>query len=76
MSTGNPQFTGWYSGDQKPARPGVYQREFPTGCILFCRFDGQQWFRGFLFRGYAEKTKVISEKQSQPWRGLDREVTP
>lgn len=69
-----PKFTGWYDGDQKPARPGVYQRKL-HGEIQFSRWDGEKWYGTMRSKDLAASTTIVSLWACKPWRGIDREVT-
>lgn len=69
--------TGWYSGDQKPARPGVYEREY-TGnkAVLYCYWSGTDWCLCSYFSSSAfvyGRQRSVSTNQSLPWRGLTKE---
>lgn len=68
-----PKVTGWYSGDQVPARKGVYQRDRPQlSSLVMCSYwTGKHWGllaqdpqRAFLWR------KSRSSFQRARWRGL------
>ena len=68
-----PKTTGWYSGDQKPVRVGVYQREYaPADPLWYCWWNGQAWGMGCPTPEQAEQCKHhISLAQSKPWRGVN-----
>ena len=64
--------TGWYRGDQKPVRVGVYQREYaPADPLWYCYWDGWMWGVGW---GTVEKAIRYqchkSDVQGKPWRGV------
>lgn len=69
-----PKYTGWYNGDQRPARPGVYQRLLPQGGMAFSYYGDGIWHGGRLTPQLASGARKPSTWQSQVWRGLDREV--
>jgi hypothetical protein len=67
------KLTDWYSGDKKPVRVGVYQRDYGNIGLLYSYWDGGKWgvghhkihvaYRfGFHFSIYAQK--------QIPWRGV------
>ena len=68
--------TGWYDGEQKPTRVGVYKRKYPrVGTVYFCWWDEDKW--GFSCVN-AESAKRngwnISGFQNLPWCGLTGEL--
>jgi len=71
------KLTPWFPGTVKPARPGVYQREFPT-FVLFAEWTGRRWLAGRFTARCARVMCVVSNQQpSDPdctrWRGLAEE---
>jgi hypothetical protein len=68
------KLTGWYSGDQKPVRVGIYQRAYDCGTlILYCYWDGVNFGGGVLTSGHASLSYQYhgsSLSQSLPWRGV------
>lgn len=70
------RFSPWFPGTVAPARPGVYQRDYPARIFdLYCRWDGQQWFDAKLSIEAAARSSVSSAYQCSgpaalPWRGL------
>lgn len=69
-------FTGWYDGDQRPARPGVYQRQMPhtDGFLMWAHWNGKRWGLSKLVPRLAVEGKVRSKHQRLPWRGLTEEI--
>lgn len=58
----NEKLTPWFKGDVKPARKGVYQREYGAGCrtdIRFSYWDGARW---------RWPSKESAETASDHWR--------
>jgi hypothetical protein len=67
------KLTGWYSGDQKPVRKGIYERDHGY-CSSFSWFDGGNWRASFYFIEKAiENNGWVSSYQDLPWRGIQGE---
>jgi hypothetical protein len=75
------KLTPWFSGDQKPVRPGVYERNYKNawdGEFLMGQpsyFDGIYWYAGAWDSEQAVEAwenYVVSDYQSLPWRGILR----
>ena len=68
--------TRWYSGDQKPAYVGVYQRKFGKACsyfpntTFFSRWDGIAWAQNGVTVDSAYAQTRVAFLQYLPWRGL------
>jgi hypothetical protein len=66
--------TPWFPGTVKPARRGVYERDWlDGGPNWFSYWNGKKWGSGDNdAEGAAqhENTDVISDHQKLPWRGL------
>lgn len=60
--------TPWFDGSVKPARPGVYQRDYPSG-PHYSHWDGARWSIG-NFRLREVQEMFVSARQALPWRGL------
>lgn len=60
--------TPWFDGSVKPARPGVYQRKYPTG-PAYCQWNGSSWCTGSARVEWA-MSGTISPLQGLRWRGL------
>ena len=61
--------TPWISGDKKPVRVGVYERQDKTNAFWF--WNGDYWvFGGTSSLGSAHRRGINSPHQSLPWRGL------
>lgn len=69
-----PIKTDWFQGDQKPARPGVYERAMPWGNDEFAKFDGRNWINAATTLEAAAQHTGVSHYQEQPWRGVVPEV--
>jgi len=59
--------TPWFSGDVKPARRGVYERDFAG---WYSKWDGNSWYVGD-----GRKNVAALERHQMPggcfqWRGL------
>ena len=65
--------TDWLKGAERPVRPGVYQRLYRTGCILYCRFDARGWCSGFETVPEAVSWPHQAIDQDLPWRGVAKE---
>lgn len=70
------KLTGIYSGEQKPARRGVYKRLY-TAKWRYCFWDGQGFGLGYNTKKEAEKRSSrdlfgYSASQDLPWRGVVR----
>lgn len=66
--------TTWIPGTVRPARPGVYQREFPS-CALFAEWTGHQWLvAAGTAKAAVRKREVSAQQPDDPdcvrWRGL------
>ena len=65
--------TGWFPDDVKPARAGVYQRDYgDPHCeriICYCYWDGQSWFAQCETAAHAKAERCPSLVPA-PWRGL------
>lgn len=65
--------TPWFPGQVKPARPGVYEREYagPPGGPWFSEWTGAQWLSPARTPLVASKQVTRSFTQdSVRWRGL------
>lgn len=67
------KLTPWFSGDQKPVRPGVYERDYGTRNPWFCHWDGSRWGmsgetsdKAVAWRHWASVNQCIR------WRGILR----
>ena len=66
--------TDWFPGTKKPARIGVYQREYLENCLRFSYWDGHRWGKLEVSPHIAEQNKhSISGYQKLKWRGLTEE---
>ena len=67
------KITEWYSGNQKPVRIGIYERDYPDAGVYY------SWWNGLVF-GFGAKGKKeakfefdrheASPVQHIPWRGV------
>ena len=65
------RLTGWYSGEQKPVRKGVYERDYTIG-NSFSYFDGLDWMFFCESVELASKERNRSFTQNHPWRGIKK----
>lgn len=63
------KLTPWFPGDVKPARKGVYERDFPNGS-LYSRWNGRHWIFGYYAVEHAATRVGKSLYQTKRWRGL------
>jgi hypothetical protein len=77
MKITDDMLTGWFPGDVKPIRRGLYiVRKFPHLDWLYWRYwDGDFWRTGITYECGAPDTRVargLSEAsiQNVQWRGL------
>ncbi len=68
------KLTPWFSGDQKPVRVGVYQRDiFGKGIEVYSYWNGNYWcFYSSSVSGAVMKDglHLESAEQNLPWRGV------
>jgi hypothetical protein len=68
------KLTEWYSGDQKPARLGVYGRKFPgVKTAKYSWWNGRKFSGGYSSVELCERWKMSfgeSKSQHLPWRGI------
>lgn len=66
--------TPWFDGSVKPARVGIYQRDYYSNSSrrgwAYCRWDGYRWYSGHIDISYAFKAIYYSPHQELPWRGI------
>lgn len=60
--------TPWFDGSVKPARIGIYEREYPNG-NYYSYWDGSRWGMGYATLGIVRQT-LWPHIQDLPWRGL------
>ena len=67
------KLTPWFSGDVKPVREGVYERQYNEDGSQYCYWNGKFW--GL----YATIPKIAvwlqnssSADQNLPWRGVEK----
>lgn len=66
--------TDWFDGHEKPARPGVYEREF-NGAVYFVKWNGEHWSETWWTADEAEHNPFhIGQWQCLRWRGIVPEV--
>lgn len=66
------QTTDWFPGEEKPTRPGVYQRD-EEGTVCFSYWSGASWSWNKKSANSALAFKLYpSSRQDLPWRGLCR----
>jgi hypothetical protein len=65
------KLTGWYRGNQKPVRVGVYERDYGSVVSSYCFWDGRKFSMGFYTLKKAEDfCGWESNEQNLPWRGV------
>jgi len=65
--------TGWYRGDQKPVRVGVYERKYSVG-VGYCFYCRGLFSMSATTPQKAYTLRVVpSAVQDLPWRGLAKE---
>lgn len=66
-----PELTDWISGDLKPVRDGVYERNyFNVPVIKFCLFKKGYWYWSNECLAIAATKCEVAPIQNLPWRGL------
>lgn len=68
----------WRSGDEKPTRPGVYERMYPSDELGYSYFDGNYWMMGAAEIDLAyifSHRPVVYGAQSLHWRGLNADYS-
>jgi hypothetical protein len=70
----------WNDASTVPDAPGLYMRDHartfispnPEPLPLFCRWDGEKWFGGYVTQRPARLTKhpACARLQNLPWREL------
>jgi hypothetical protein len=66
------KLTPWFPGTVKPVRVGVYEREYRTGDVGYCYWNGQIW----SWKTTTTPTDALrlqdtrSPYQNIPWRGV------
>lgn len=67
------KLTPWFSGDVKPVRDGVYQRQYSSGGLYFCMWSKGYWRFPADTPDDARIEIARSLEQKQPsWRGIAR----
>jgi hypothetical protein len=67
--------TGWYSGDQKPVRVGLYEVQLRPEYFGYKFWSGKAWGAFAFEKEYAAAWKHIVEGQQEiNWRGLTQEA--
>ncbi|GAA0809226.1 hypothetical protein [Cupriavidus gilardii] len=62
------ELTPWFPADVKPARDGVYQRDYGS-VSLYCAYRRGKW-RVFGYTPEAAAWEVAASNIEAPWRGL------
>lgn len=69
-----PKLTPWFPADVKPARVGVYQKDFEDETEEYQYWNGKRWFYGDITP--SETLQKFSREGNdtiplaRPWRGL------
>ena len=67
------KLTDWISGNVKPVRVGVYQREYDSGDVAYSYWNGKFWSVYGATPEEAESwVDTPSTAQTLRWRGLAR----
>lgn len=68
-------FTTWFCEDVKPARPGVYQRDYRSGAgvVRYALWTGYNWLVSSATPTQASSATEVSHVRV-PWRGLSEPV--
>lgn len=69
------ELTPWFPGCIKPARVGVYERDY-GGETVFSRWDGRFWHYGHFRAETAMAERRRSRSPELPWRGLPADPNP
>jgi hypothetical protein len=64
--------TPWFSNGHKPTRPGVYERRYASGSILFAEWTGHNWLMRHYWPHTAARERMVSSAVAS-WRGLAEE---
>ena len=62
------KLSGWFPEDVKPARNGIYQRDF-FGFIYYCKWKNGKWFFGSCNYQKAKESRDVNSVLV-PWRGI------
>ena len=63
--------TPWFTGDQKPARVGSYERQYKSGIVFYSWWDGMRFGLGMSSPAQSFGGSVMpSTDQNLPWRGI------
>lgn len=65
--------TPWFDGSIKPARVGVYERNYGDGYSYgreYSFWDGRRWMCPCYSPDDAARETAVSAYQKEPWRGL------
>lgn len=66
-----PKLTPWFDGKVKPARPGMYQRQWLRGELRWSMWTGKHWGPTCTSKCMAAHFSTgQSALQEAPWRGL------
>lgn len=67
----NLRRTPWFSGEVKPAYPGVYERNFHRiGLVVFQYWDGEKWWAS---ENGSRHTSFFQDDRD--WRGCSEDTT-
>jgi len=59
----------WMSGDVKPEAPGVYERRKSNGVLMYSKWAGKHWCRGWPVVRLANIDRRVAPNQYLSWRG-------
>lgn len=66
--------TPWFKGCVKPARDGVYERNYGGKPYFLCLFKDGEWMCYGDDVADANTVNTRSPFQDEPWRGLAKET--
>jgi len=61
--------TTWFNRTTKPLRPGVYERRYWGGTVMFSEWTGYNWLFADVTPKRAARRSDVSGMRL-PWRGL------
>ena len=65
------KLTGWYQGDQKPERKGIYERNYESESKWYCYWTGEAFcIPDTTPKGADIYAYCLSDYQNLPWCGV------
>ena len=69
------KLTPWFTGQTKPSRTGVYQRDAFSSLYTYSYWNGKQWmWTGSTVKSAHNHNGMPSSHQCEPWRGIARSI--